>query len=42
MKQYYRVGSETFVSPYAALRQSARTGEFAELCVDNKECFLNI
>tara|TARA_B100000902_G_scaffold121629_1_gene121762 strand:+ start:343 stop:1419 length:1077 start_codon:yes stop_codon:yes gene_type:complete len=42
MKQYYRVGSETFVSPYAALRQSARTGEFAELCVDNKECFLDI
>jgi len=42
MKRYYRVDNETFVSPYAALRHSASTGEFAELCVDNKECFLDI
>lgn len=42
MKRHYRVGSETFVNPYAALRQSAKTGEFAELHVDNKQCFLDI
>jgi len=42
MNSYYRVGTETYVSPYAALKQSANTGEFAEWCVDNKESFLDI
>tara|TARA_R110001592_G_scaffold20761_3_gene83778 strand:- start:9379 stop:10455 length:1077 start_codon:yes stop_codon:yes gene_type:complete len=42
MKSYYRVGKETYVSPYAALKQSANTGEFAEWCVDSKESFLDI
>jgi hypothetical protein len=44
MKQYYQVGSKTFAQPYAALRESSRTGLFAEYVVpeDYKNSFLNI
>jgi len=44
MKQYYQVGSKTFAQPYAALRESSRTGLFAEYIVpeDYKNSFLNI
>lgn len=44
MKQYYQVGAKTFAEPYAALRQSARTGKFAEYVVpaDYKQSFLGI
>ena len=44
MKQYYRVGTKTFAQPFAALRESAQTGLFAEYVVpdDYKHSFLGI
>jgi len=44
MKQYYRVGTKTFAQPFAALRESAKTGLFSEYIVpdDYKHSFLGI
>lgn len=42
--QYYKVGDKTFISPYEGLRESARTGLFAEYILPDsvKQSFLNI
>mgnify|MGYP001578144364 CR=1 FL=1 len=44
MKQYYQVGAKVFAQPYAALRESALSGQFAEYIVpeDYKQSFLGI